>query len=264
MRTSRLVFATRSYYYYYVDDSHQGREVSSERIAAIFGVQQPEAISLREKKESDKVVPVVSGDESNSGFPHWKLEPGRHDNVYTSPEWSGQDVVPIRSIFRLLPGTTEDDKGDRLQQLSKTFYYKIWHDDKTPSDFRDKFFSRSNCSEQIQAFRQIWLAVESLWWSFLPRWQSAWKTSATKGKWLNIPAAVWRRSMLWHGSKLMRAFIEEEFPDQPHLQEALGLYWLHFTHFSHSTMTSEESFDGWLICSTSIRLCAYCGVVFKR
>ena len=203
-------------------------EVSSERIAAIFGVKQPEVISLREK-ESGEEVAVVSGDESKSGFPHWKLEPEKHYDVYISPECSGQDVVPIRSIFQLLPGATEDDKGDRLQRLSNKFYSKIWHDDNTPPDFRDKFYSRSS-SDQIQAFRQYdWLSEVFGGPSFrddearekllLPKVMA----KHTSSRMTMEHAVTWL--------KLMKVSAEEEFPDQPQLQEALGLYWLHFYAF---------------------------------
>ena len=207
---------------------------SPERIAAIFGHTQPELIILQ-VTEGGQEVTLVTDDDTNGGFPHWKLEPEKHYEVHTtSRDTIGENsdqavVVPIRNIFQLLPGDTEDDKGERLQQLSNNFYAKIWHGDDTPSSFRDKFFSRSSSAE-IQAFRQYdWLSEIFGGPSFrddniretilLPKVMA----KHTSSRMTTEHAVAWL--------KLMKESIQEEFPNEPQLQEALGLYWLHFFAF---------------------------------
>jgi hypothetical protein len=37
------------------------------------------------------------------------------------------DVVCIKDIFPLFPGETPEERTDRMQALSTTFYQKIWH-----------------------------------------------------------------------------------------------------------------------------------------
>lgn len=202
---------------------------SPELVAAIFGVQQPDEIVLKEE-EGGKEIHLDTTDK-NDGFPCWELEPEKHYKVHVlvSPGTPRNTVVPIRNIFQLLPGKTEDDKSERLQMLSNNFYAKIWNDDDTPAAFKDKFFSRSSSAE-IQAFRQYdWLSEVFGGPSFrdddarqkmlLPKVMA----KHTSSRMTMEHAVTWLT--------LMTASIQEEFPDMPQLEEALGLYWLHFYAF---------------------------------
>jgi truncated hemoglobin YjbI len=145
--------------------------------------------------------------------------------------------VPIHKIFAtLIPGTNDEEKGDRLHNLSNTFYAKIWHDPTTPKDFHDKFYSRFASSE-IQAFRQYNWLIEVLggpslqeggdYLTFLHGRVMAKHTASRM---------TLQHSLTW--LRLMKRSMAEEFPDAPDLIEALEWYWLHF--YAFFPFTEEE------------------------
>jgi truncated hemoglobin YjbI len=147
------------------------------------------------------------------------------------------DVVCIKDIFPLFPGETPEERTDRMQALSTTFYQKIWHGPQTPADFQAKFVNRLSSAE-IQAYRQFnWFAelfgAPSLYDS--PGDGERLLHAKTMAK--HPPSRMTLDySVTW--LQLMKESIEQEFPDNVKLKTALGTYWLHF--FASFPFSDEE------------------------
>jgi len=196
-------------------------------IAAIFGVKKPETITIHEK-DSGKLVPLPT----NGGGPTaWPVEPQKDYEVCVSSENDDneEEVVPINQIFPLFPGNDDDEKSSRIQNLSENFYAKLWDDPDTPQGLRDTFVSRTS-SSRIQAFRQYdWFhetfggpsymnnleREKQLMPKVMAKHTASRMTKEYGVAWLNI----------------MKKALEEEFPEEQKLKDALALYWLHFYAF---------------------------------
>jgi truncated hemoglobin YjbI len=233
---------------------------SQETIAAIFGVTHPEWIQLRDHDDHEEIlVPHQSSGVS-------KLEPeeqqqhssgyqvhvvavavgsDNHNHNHNHEEEETERRVPIHGIFALFPGDTDDDKSDRIQQLSENFYDKIWNDPETPSEFRNVFFSRSS-SASIQAFRQYDWFHEVFGGPAMARAQEQESrrrrdvlrpkvmAKHTKSRMTRQHAMTWLH--------IMKRAVLEEFPNDSQLQSALGLYWLHFFGFFPYTDEDRKEF----------------------
>jgi truncated hemoglobin YjbI len=193
---------------------------TTETIAALFGIRNPDCLSL--ENHQGEMIPV---EELANGDKGWPLQANQHYQVLSS---ENTKTIPIHQLFPLFPGSNEDEKSNSIHKLSLNFYGKIWEDPDVPSDFRDKFWSRTS-SSTIQAFRQYnWLLEvfggpslcgDELDTLLLPKVMAKHTSS---------------RMTLEHGVtwlKLMAKTIQEEFPDQPEVRGMLELYWLHFYAF---------------------------------
>jgi truncated hemoglobin YjbI len=140
-----------------------------------------------------------------------------------------QDVVCIKDTFPLFPGNTPEEKLDRIQALSNTFYHKIWHGATTPPSFQAKFVNKLSSAE-IQAYRQFnWLAEVFGGPSMFdgPGEGERYYKARTMAK--HPPSRMTMTySVTW--LNLMKESIEQEFADHDDVpvKKALGTYWLHF------------------------------------
>jgi truncated hemoglobin YjbI len=217
--------------------------ISAETIAAIFGVLHPEWMQLSRQGHEQEEQHFVWSSEQQKRV--WKLEPNQHYQVHVlhhdnHPNDNDDDksieekeIVPIHGIFALFPGETDDEKSDRIHQLSETFYDKIWNDPETPKEFRDLFVSRSS-SASIQAFRQYdWfhevfggpsMMMSSKSTTAPPRRDILLRPKVmakhTKSRMTREHAMTWLH--------IMKRSVQDEFPNHTKLQSSLGLYWLHF------------------------------------
>jgi truncated hemoglobin YjbI len=231
-------------------------QATPETLAAIFGVRTPESITVVDQ-DTKHIVPLSSLEvvvvETNS-TPRWNLLPDHHYRVQLLPRTKttsddptnndDDDVdhhhdharVPIHKIFTtLIPGSNDEEKGDRLHNLSNTFYAKIWHDPTTPKDFFDKFYSRFASSE-IQAFRQYnWLIEVFGGPSLQDGGDLTFLHSRVMAKHTSSRMTL-EHSLTW--LRLMKQSMAEEFQDAPALIEALEWYWLHF--YAFFPFTEEE------------------------
>jgi len=221
-----------------------------ETLAALFGIYDPSSVRVHALGGSsvvDKVdMPMIEqSDDHDDPVAYWPLESDQHYQVSTTKTTGTEDddsvVVPIKEIFALLPGTTEDEKSDRLRALSDNFYDRVWNDDAVPPDFHAKFHFVLS-SARIQAFRQYdWLyevfggssyAGEA---SREDHLVSKVMAKHTRGRMTLQHSLTWLR--------LMARSIDEVFPDRDDdgddddhddimkLRRSLGLYWLHFYGF---------------------------------
>jgi truncated hemoglobin YjbI len=226
-----------------------------ETLAAIFGVRNPESIIVVDQ-DTKQIVPLSLKVVVEASFtPRWNLLPDHHYWVQLLPRTKttrddtthNNDVddvdhhhdharVPIRKIFTtLIPGSNDEEKGDRLHNLSNTFYAKIWHDPTTPKDFFDKFYSRF-ASDEIQAFRQYnWLIEVFGGPSLQDGGDLTYLHSRVMAKHTSSRMTL-EHSLTW--LRLMKRSMDEEFQDAPALIEALEWYWLHF--YAFFPFTEEE------------------------
>lgn len=201
-----------------------------ETIASIFAILDKDSITVQEVGGATKNVELVQG--------KWPLEPLKEYNVSTTDPMDG--FCPIKKIFQLIPGETEDEKTDRLNALSKSFYAKVWHGKDTPEDFKKSFVSRVS-SDEIQAYRQFNWFLEVFGGPsmfdeegqgekhYLPRTMA--KHTASR--------MTLEHSMTW--LKLMKQSLDEAFSDAPKVKEALEIYWLHF--YAMFPFTDEERME---------------------
>jgi truncated hemoglobin YjbI len=207
---------------------------TSETIAAIFGVYQPESIELRSYETQD----LVPCDERGI----WKLEPEQNYQVHvgnSSDDTTKDKVIPIQGIFALLPGDTDDEKSDCIQRLSETFYDKIWNDPATPVEFRNLLYSLTS-SASIQAFRQYDWFHEVFGGPTMAR-QRRDKMLLPKVMAKHTASRMTRaHAMTW--LHIMKQSVQVEFPNHPQLQSSLGLYWLHFFGFFPYTDEDRKEF----------------------
>lgn len=219
--------------------------ITPETIAAIFGVRHPEQIHLQHEQELEPLVVVPSNSHGPRG---WKLKPDQHYQVHVvhhdddddKSSEEEQDIVPIHGIFALFQGDSDDEKSDRLQHLSETFYDTIWNDPETPPAFRTLFFSLSS-SAHIQAFRQFdW---------FHEVFGGPSMSSSASRRDLLLPKVMAKHTssrmtrdhaLTW--LQIMKRSVELEFPNQTKLQSSLGLYWLHFFGFFPYTDEDRKEF----------------------
>lgn len=187
-----------------------------ETVANLFAISNKDTITVTEVGGKNEVE-LVDGS--------WPLEAQKEYTVSTTDSMEG--VVRIKKMFALFPGKDEDEKTDRIHALSKNFYSKIWHGKDTPEDFKKTFISRVS-TDEIQAYRQFNWFLEvfggpSMFEEegrgekhYLPRTMAKHTSSRM----------TMEHSVTW--LKLMRQALEEEFPEDPQVKKALGIYWLHF------------------------------------
>jgi len=226
-------------------------KATPETTAAIFGIMDPTSISITKQDGQDQVIPLetaTSDGDNGSGDtsdPFWNLEADQHYDVHTT---STDKVVPMNQIFNLLPGDNEDAKSDRLNQLSMSFYDKIWNSPEVPDDFTKKFFSHTS-SSKIQGFRQfnwfieVWggpsLVGDMINTVLLPKLMA----KHTASRMLPTYAMVWL--------KLMDTVIDEQFPSSPELKRAMGMYWLHFYAFFPYSDAERKEFREYVVSTWS-------------
>lgn len=190
-----------------------------ETIGSIFGVRNPETISLQDKDGN-----AIEFDQEKG---IWLVNEDKEYEVLVQKGTNNDDeFVPINKIFEKVFGGDED----RINNLSLNFYNRIWHQEDVPADFRSKFYSVSSSAE-IQAYRQFnWFCevfggpsllgnAEQRDKVLLPRVMA----KHTQSRMTKDYAITWL--------KLMDSTLDEEFPDQPEVKALLGLYWLHFYAF---------------------------------
>lgn len=237
-------------------------EATPETLAALYGISNPESISVT-GVEGDKIDLIAEFcAESDHMKEFWPLESNDHYQVHSAEP---APPTPINKIFHLFPGDTDDEKTDRVEQLSKNFYRKIWEAADVPEDFRkcacqahtttstttigvpilhfSRLFSHPSfsttlyytvfqnrfSSSDIQAFRQFNWFMEVF--------------GGPKNGGADATQMLLNRTMAKHPSRimsvphaktwisLMNQAMMEEFPGERSLHHHLSLYWLHFYAF---------------------------------
>jgi len=190
-----------------------------ETIAAIFGVRQPDALSLTDQETNDALELIKNNT--------WAVEPDKHYEVHVVRQEC--HVVPndvtttIKELHQLVGGT------DRVQRLSLNFYKRVWYDKETPAAFQSVFRvnhsdTETHAHHQSNWFCEIWGGPKlyseqhgegTLLSRMLKKHTQSRMTAEHALSWLRI----------------MTAATNEEFAGETTIQEALGLYWLHFFAF---------------------------------
>jgi truncated hemoglobin YjbI len=187
-----------------------------ETIASIFAISDRATITV-EQVDGNGTVELVQG--------KWPLEAQKEYTISTTDAMDG--IIPIRKTFQLFPGKDEEEKTDRIHSLSKNFYSKIWHGKDTPEDFKKSFVNRVS-SDEIQAYRQF------NWFLEVFGGPSMFEEDGQGEKlYLNRTMAkhtasrmTLDHSLTW--LRLMKQALDEGFPDDQKVKDAMGTYWLHF------------------------------------
>jgi len=236
-------------------------------VAAIFGVRQPEALSLLQHDEDDddddpapsglsttateksveEAIVTITADDDGS----WPVQAGEHYDVYyyyyedsaeerngssAGGDSSGNATIPKKKVDVMM-GDLYDLLGceDHVQSLSHASYNRIWNDKDTPPDFRRQFVSITS-TYKFQAHLQFAWFCE-VWGG--PTMGGLVHRDAvllphmlarhTKSKMVFVHACTWL--------SVMNGAVKQEFGerrDYNQIDELLGLYWLHlYSYFPY-------------------------------
>jgi len=188
-----------------------------ETVASIFGVRQPDALSLKAQNDANTLEPVAHC---------WPVQAGEHYQVHVArPEDTVPDVS-IKGLYQLVGGE------DRVRRLSLNFYRRVWYHEATPPEFRALFQLKGDSDPEKHArnqsawFCEIWGGPEKLYTELF-------NENSLLTRMLSLHSRnrmVYENAVSWLG--VMKAAVDEEFAaDDPKIIESLSLYWLHFFAF---------------------------------